>query len=179
MLAYKEANVVGLDLSPELIEMAKHRLRLNGLRAELIVSSAHATGLEGESIDVVFGETILHHLDLELASAEIRRILRPRGYAVFTEPIRDSTTLRFLRRLIPYQHTDVSPYEYPLTQKQIEGFTRGSQLSAAKRFYLPHTRLAMLIGLRSKLALKVDRWLLDSAPWLGHFAVTVVFRMDL
>ena len=33
VLAYKEASVVGLDLSPDLIEVAKHRLRLIGQRA--------------------------------------------------------------------------------------------------------------------------------------------------
>lgn len=179
MLAHRGANVVGLDLSSDLIEIAKRRLRVNGQKAEFIVSSAYATGLRTQCIDVVFGAAILHHLELEPTATEIRRILRPRRYAVFTEPIRDSATLRFLRRLIPYQSRDVSRYEYPLTRKQLDGFARGFQLSAVRRFHLPPTRLATLIGWRSKLPLKADRWLLDTAPWLGHFAATVVFRMDL
>jgi len=177
ILAYRGAKVVGLDLSPELVAIAERRVRINGQTAQLVVASAYATGLRGESIDVVFGEAILHHLDLESAASEIRRILRPGGYAVFAEPIRDSATLRFLRRLIPYQQPDVSPYEYPLTRKQLDDFTRGFQVSATRRFFLPPTRLARLIGWRSQLPPKVDRWLLDAAPWVGHFAATVVFRM--
>jgi SAM-dependent methyltransferase len=81
MLAHRGANVVGLDLSSDLIEIAKRRLRVNGQKAEFIVSSGYATGLRTQCIDVVFGAAILHHLKLEPIAAEIRRILRPRRFA--------------------------------------------------------------------------------------------------
>lgn len=184
LLARRAAKVVGLDISPDLVEIAQRRAQVHGQTVQFIVTSAYATGLPGESVDVVFGEAILHHLDLELAANEIRRILRPGGYAIFVEPIRDSATLRFLRRMMPSREPDISPYEYPLTQKQLMSFAQGFELSAIRRFGLPLWHLARLIGWRRgcldwrhRLALTVDRWLLTAVPWIGHFASIVVFQM--
>ena len=177
VLARRAAKVVGLDISPDLVEIAKRRAQVQGQAVQFMVSSAYATGLPGESIDVVFGEAILHHLDLERAANEIRRILRPGGYAVFVEPIRDSATLRFLRRLMPSRQPDISPYEYPLTQKQLVSFSQGFELSAMRRFDLPFWQLSGRIVWRHRFALKVDRWLLTAVPWIGHFASSIVFRM--
>jgi SAM-dependent methyltransferase len=87
LLARRAAKVVALDISPDLVEIAQRRAEVHGQTVQFIVTSAYATGLPLESIDVVFGEAILHHLDLEHAANEIRRILRPGGYAVFVEPI--------------------------------------------------------------------------------------------
>jgi ubiquinone/menaquinone biosynthesis C-methylase UbiE len=87
LLARRATKVVGLDISPDLVEIAQRRAQVQGQTVQFIVTSAYATGLPLESIDVVFGEAILHHLDLEHAANEIRRILRPGGYAVFVEPI--------------------------------------------------------------------------------------------
>jgi SAM-dependent methyltransferase len=117
LLARRAAKVFGLDISPDLVAIAQRRAQVQGQAVQFMVSSAYATGLPGESIDVVFGEAILHHLDLERAAIEIARILRPGGFAVFVEPIRDSATLRFLRRLMRSRQQEISPYEYPLTQK--------------------------------------------------------------
>ena len=147
VLARRAAKVVGLDISPDLVEIAKQRAQVQGQTVQFVVSSAYATGLPGESVDVVFGEAILHHLDLERAANEIRRVLRPGGYAVFVEPIRDSATLRFLRRLMPSRQPDISPYEYPLTQKQLVSFAQGFELSALRRFDLPLSQLVGRVGL--------------------------------
>jgi len=70
--------VVGVDISPELIELGRQRLALHGFaeNTEFRVGSAHELPLEDESIDVVFGMAILHHLDLQLASNEVFRVLK-------------------------------------------------------------------------------------------------------
>jgi ubiquinone/menaquinone biosynthesis C-methylase UbiE len=87
LLACWAAKVVGLDISPDLVEMAQRRAQAQRQTVQFIVTSACATGLPWESVDVVFGEAILHRLDLERAANEIRRILRPGGCAIFVEPI--------------------------------------------------------------------------------------------
>jgi SAM-dependent methyltransferase len=184
LLARRAAKVVGLDISPDLVEIAQRRAQVQGQTVQFIVTSAYATGLQGESVDVVFGEAILHHLDLERAANEIRRILRPGGYAIFIEPIRDSATLRFLRRLMPSQRPDISPYEYPLMRKQLVRFAQDFELSAIRRFDLPFSQLVGRIGWKHdclgwwhRFALNVDRWLLTAVPSIGHFASIVVFQM--
>jgi SAM-dependent methyltransferase len=184
LLARRAGKIVGLDISPDLVEIAQRRAQVHGQTVQFIVASAYATGLPAESVDVVFGEAILHHLDLERAANEIRRILRPGGYAIFVEPIRDSATLRFLRRLVPSRQLDISPHEYPLTQKQLVRFAQDFELSAIRRFDLPFSQLVGRIGWthdclswRNRFALNVDRWLLTAFPWIGHFASIVVFQI--
>src|SRR5450631_2515943 len=53
-LVSRGAQVVGIDLSPDLIALAQLRLRNAGLEAELRVGSAYDTGLESGSVDIVF-----------------------------------------------------------------------------------------------------------------------------
>ena len=39
------------------------------------------------SCDVVFGVSVLHHLELDTALREIRRVLKPHGVMIFAEPL--------------------------------------------------------------------------------------------
>src|SRR5262249_22074340 len=91
-LARRGARVKSLDISPELIAIARRRLHINGIDAsvEFIVGSAHEIPLPDESVDVVFGIAILHHLDLALSAREVYRVLKPGGRAIFQEPVRNS-----------------------------------------------------------------------------------------
>jgi SAM-dependent methyltransferase len=136
-LAARGADVTGLDLSHDLIKLADERLGLHGQEAEFVVGSCHDIPLADESVDVVFGMAILHHLDLELAAREVWRVLKPGGLAIFSEPTRDSATLRFVRRLIPWQPQDVSPFERPLTTAELRRFARRFAWEGHRHFLLP------------------------------------------
>jgi SAM-dependent methyltransferase len=82
LLAYREAGAIGIDISPQLIDIARQRMQVNGMRADLRVASAYETGLPDASVDVVFAIAILHHLELGLARKEILRVLRPGGVLI-------------------------------------------------------------------------------------------------
>jgi len=75
----------GLDLSDELLEKA--RARVAGL-ANVVLDrgNAEATPYPGAHFDAVYGSSILHHLSLDAALAEARRVLKPGGRLVFAEP---------------------------------------------------------------------------------------------
>ena len=105
--------VVGIDISPVAIEKAR-RLAPH---AEFHVRDAHHTGFADASFDAVIGHAILHHLDFAAAIAEIRRVLRPGGYAVFREPLRDNPAAKLIRVLTPRART---ADELPLSRAQIE-----------------------------------------------------------
>lgn len=85
LLASRGANVVGVDISPELIELAGKRMQQHDLSdtTEFRIASAHELPFESESVDVVFGMAILHHLDLKTSSSEVFRILKNGGRAIF------------------------------------------------------------------------------------------------
>lgn len=72
-----------LDLSAELLARAKCRIEN---QAVFISGDAEALPFRNESFDLVYGCSVLHHLDLEEALREVRRVLRPGGRLVFSEP---------------------------------------------------------------------------------------------
>src|SRR5215216_2949888 len=79
LLASHGARVLGLDISTDLLALARRRIELDGFGEQVrpLCGSAHVIPLQNESVDLVFGMAVLHHLDLDLASREVHRVLRP------------------------------------------------------------------------------------------------------
>jgi len=182
LLVRRNARIVGLDLSDDLLRLARTRLSVNGLGGEtmLIAGSAHDIPLPDSSVDIVFGMAILHHLDLERAAAEVWRVLKPGGRAIFKEPVRDSRLLKAVRGLIPYKAADVSDYERPLTSQEIRRFGARFVLGRQRAFSLPFINVAnVLPALRPSLMrlYRLDRTLLKYVPFLRHYAGVRVFEL--
>ncbi len=70
LLSKRGCNVIGLDISPELIKLAQQRMTAHGINSgyDLRVASGYESGLKDHSVDGVFAIAILHHLDLEKAT---------------------------------------------------------------------------------------------------------------
>src|SRR5437588_959685 len=175
LLARRGAKVLGVDISADLINLARRRLAINELdgAAEFVVASAHELPIENESMDVVFGMAILHHLDLDLASREVYRVLKVGGRAIFSEPVRDSRLLRAARRCIPYRAPDVSPFERPLTTNELQRFASRFQSYSTRAFSLPFVNVTQVVPpLRRYVhaAYRVDGAILRRMPGLTPLA---------
>lgn len=182
LLMRRGAQVHATDISSSLIAMARRRLEINGIeeKANFFVGSAHEFPLPDESVDVVFGMAILHHLDLQLAAREVRRILRPGGRAIFQEPVRNSKLLQFVRGLIPYRAPDVSPFERPLTDEELAAFAEGYRSYHSKAYALPYLGIAELLpGVRNYLheLYQFDNKMLRRFPALNYYASIRVVEM--
>lgn len=183
VLAARGAHVKAVDISPDLIGIAKRRIAVNRLdeRVEFIVGSAYEVPVSDASVDLVFGIAILHHLDLPQAAREVWRILKPGGRAIFEEPVRNLKLIRWIRSLIPYQAPDVSPFERPLTDSELADF--GAQFSSyrSKPFILVTTSVlnlfAPLQNLLGESAQRVDMALLRRIPWLRNLAAVRVIEL--
>jgi SAM-dependent methyltransferase len=172
-LVSRGARVVALDISPDLVDLARRRLESYGMgkgNATVQVGSAYETGLADDSVDVVFSMALLHHLDLSQARREIYRILRPGGRLILREPIRFSPTMNSLRKLFPAPSADISDFEHPLTRDELSVVTQGFALLAERSFRLPFVPLLTRLGPLRKQVWRLDRWLLRHFPGLGHFA---------
>jgi ubiquinone/menaquinone biosynthesis C-methylase UbiE len=175
LLANRGAHVWGVDISEDLIRLAQRRMTVNGrgAGAQFIVGSAHDLPFPDDSIDIVFGIAILHHLDLDLCSREVHRVLRPGGRAIFQEPVRNSKVVRFVRSLIPYRAPDISPYERPLTDPELRAFSSRFSAARLRPFLLPHVQLASVLPvIKNQIhpLYNSDGALLRAMPVLQHFA---------
>jgi len=99
------AALIGIDLSPAGIELARHRAAQLGLdrQARFLVGDLAATGLPDASCDAVMSLDVLPFVpDKAAAAREVARILRPGGRFAFTtwerlsRPARDNHPLRAL-----------------------------------------------------------------------------------
>jgi len=178
-LRQRGAQVVGIDISPDLIAVARERLRRHGTDADLRVGSAYDTQLADQSVDVVFCMSLLHHLELDRAKAEICRVLKPNGLFIFKEPIRFSGTMKILRRIFPAKE-DVSDFEYPLNQKQVNNLAEGFQVLASRYFRTPLVPLFTRNINSSYLQRNIwlwDAWIMKRVRPLEHFSTTLVVAL--
>ncbi len=149
-LVARGARVIAVDVSEDLLRLARRRLALHGMadRSALFLSgSAHDLPLPDASIDAVMGIAILHHLDLDLAAREVHRVLKPGGVAVFQEPVRNSRLLARLRAMVPYRSEEVSDYERPLTDAELARFSSRFSHYTTRAFSLPFINLANVVPL--------------------------------
>ncbi|HNR19484.1 MAG TPA: class I SAM-dependent methyltransferase [Bacteroidia bacterium] len=81
---YNKTNckLTSIDISPELINEAKNKYPEITFRLE----DAMNTSFQSNTFDVVFGSSVLHHLDFKKSLQEIFRVLKPEGRIVFAEP---------------------------------------------------------------------------------------------
>ena len=175
LLAGRGAHVWAIDISEDLLRLGRRRLAVSGRdgAATFIAGSAHDMPFPDNSIDVVFGIAILHHLDLDLVAREVHRVLKPGGRAIFQEPVRNSAVIRVLRRLIPRRSPDISPYERPLTDAEVRRFVSGFTSSEVRAFSLPHVRVLPALPLAKNYRrdlYALDRRLLDRMPALARYA---------
>ena len=175
LLAGRGAHVWGIDISHDLLRLAQRRLAVSGREngATFIAGSAHDMPFPDQSIDVVFGMAILHHLDLDLVSREVKRVLKPGGRAIFKEPVRNSPVIRFVRSLIPYRAPDISPYERPLKDEELERFAKGFSSFSVRAFGLPHVQVGQVLPVVKnywRTLYAWDRSVLRLFPWLARYA---------
>lgn len=80
--------LTGIDVDPEILEIARAKLDGAGVEAELVQYGGAELPLEDASLDGVCSLLVFHHLTLaqkRLALAEIRRVLKPGGRFVLAD----------------------------------------------------------------------------------------------
>jgi ubiquinone/menaquinone biosynthesis C-methylase UbiE len=108
-------HVTGFDISEAEVDEARALMAEEGYgdRSTFLVCDAHATPFEDNQFDLVVGDGILHHLNVEKALKEIRRILKRGSAAYFVEPMVHNPILRMGRALTPTARTED---EHPFTE---------------------------------------------------------------
>jgi SAM-dependent methyltransferase len=178
-------SVVGIDISDVEIAAAWERARREGYadRVDFRVADGHHTGLPDDAFDVIVGSAILHHLELDVALRELRRILAPGGRAVFQEPLAHNPILRFGRWLTPGARTED---EHPMTVDDWrlcgQIFSRFSH-TEAELATIPLMPLNLLLPRRwqrilARWVTALDKYLLSNFPFLRRYARTTFLVLE-
>jgi ubiquinone/menaquinone biosynthesis C-methylase UbiE len=75
-------DITAIDISEDLLTEARKLLP----EANFKVDNAMALSFQDHSFDVVYGSSVLHHLEFDAALGEIMRVLKPGGRMIFAEP---------------------------------------------------------------------------------------------
>jgi SAM-dependent methyltransferase len=102
VFARRGARVAACDVSPEYVKEARFRAAANRAAIHCVEADAERLPFAAHSFDAVWGNAILHHLDVPTAATELRRVLKPAGIAVLCEPWDGNPLLRLVRRWLPH-----------------------------------------------------------------------------
>jgi len=181
VLARRGARVVSFDIASGNVRLAARRAAANGVPLHLAQMAGEALAFREGTFDAVYGNAILHHVNLDQAGAELRRVLRPGGVAVFSEPWGENPLLEFARRRVPYRGKDRTPDERPLRladvarlKAQLPGAeVRGYQLLSMIRRQVRWRPLVSLLE-------RADRLLLALFPGLWRWCryAVIVLRKE-
>lgn len=117
-LAEHAHELIAIDISDFAIQTAEQEaIKRNVTNASFIEMNAEELDFKDETFDLVFGNSIIHHLDLDKSYSEIRRVLKPGAKAVFYEPLGHNYFINKYRKATPEMRTED---EHPLLMKDIE-----------------------------------------------------------
>lgn len=159
--------VTGIDISEVGIQKATEAAAAQGVTgADYLVMDAENMTFPDATFDLVIGEGILHHLDLDRSYSEISRVLRPGGRAVFMEPLGHNFAMRLFRRLTPSMRTDD---EHPLMRQDLAA--AGNYFGRTTFEYFHLTSFGALLMLKTpwffpcvRFGDKIDRFLFRFFP---------------
>jgi SAM-dependent methyltransferase len=170
-LARRGANVTGIDISPIAIKSAAEVAHTADLDIRFVEMNAECLEFPASAFDLICGASILHHLDLPAAGAQLARCLRPDGAAVFVEPLGHNPAINLYRRLTPQYRT---PDEHPLRMSDLGMLRRHFAVVDVDYFALaslaayPFRRRPTFHRVLDQLD-GFDRRLFDRLPWLRRF----------
>jgi ubiquinone/menaquinone biosynthesis C-methylase UbiE len=98
MLAKRGAQVSAFDIAEPDLAIAARLAQANGVPLALYTLVFENLSFADASFDLAFGACVLHHVDIPRAMAELQRVLKPGGRAVFIENSARNPLLMLARR---------------------------------------------------------------------------------
>lgn len=167
------AEIVAIDISPELLEIARANCSAPNVRYE--IQNAYGLTYPEAVFDSVVGSSILHHLEIEAALREIYRVLKPGGTMFFTEPnmlnpqIAIQKNVPWVKRKLGDSPDETAFFRWPLRRLLEQKGYRDVRIEPFD-FLHPKTPFALIDRLNA-----LGRFL-ENVPLISEFAGSLYIR---
>jgi ubiquinone/menaquinone biosynthesis C-methylase UbiE len=148
------------------------------IKPRFLLMDAQQLSFADAQFDVVFGASILHHLEMSRALHEICRVLKADGRIVFREPLAWNPVAKLVRLLTPQART---ADEQPFRRKELAEIERRfavqyhyEQLLAVPAGVMSQVLYESPENLINRVAFQIDETLLRLVPGIGLLYRTVV-----
>ncbi len=131
--AMQGATVIATDLSGAMLGVARSAAAAHGASIAAAQMDGSTLALADNSVDIVYGANVLHHVDTARCLAEVRRVLKPGGVAVFWDPLRYNPAINVYRRMATGVRT---ADEHPLGREDLALMRRQFSTVRARFFWL-------------------------------------------
>ena len=172
-LSRSGAEVVAIDVSPELLEIASTNRSAPNIHYQ--IQNAYALSYSENSFDSVVGSSVLHHLEIKEALPGMYRVLKPGGTIYFTEPnmlnpqIALQKNVPWLKRKLGDSPDETAFFRWSLRRLLQETGYRDVRIDPFD-FLHPKTPVAMIDRMNA-LGL-----FLESVPFISEFAGSLYIR---
>ena len=114
LLARERAYVTGIDVSGEALGRARELARRCGVEPEFLRMAGEDLHFPDASFDAILCMSAYHHMDLDRATREFVRVLRPGGRVVMIEPLATNPPAWLYRRIGRIFAREATSEETPL-----------------------------------------------------------------
>ena len=172
-LARSGADIVAIDVSPELLEIARADCSTPNVRYE--IQDACVMSYRDAVFDSVVGSSVLHHFEIKGALLEIYRVLKSGGTIYFTEPnmlnpqIAIQKNVPWVKRKLGDSPDETAFFRWPLRRLLKETGFRDVQIDPFD-FLHPKTPSPLVDGLNT-----IGRFL-ENVPMVSEFAGSLYIR---
>jgi SAM-dependent methyltransferase len=168
------ARVIGLDVTPGLLEQTRRRAELDQVADRVDVVCGDILSVEPRPVDVALSFAVLHHLPDRFGEAipAIKRWIKPGGLFVCVEPVCYVAGLEWIRQRSGVPQDELDPGERKLSEADLRQIEKHFSHSERVHFRVL-SRLGRVWPRADRWARRADRWLL-SAPGVRFVAGTVV-----
>jgi SAM-dependent methyltransferase len=170
--AQRGAHVIAADISEDILEVAKKRIKYNNVEDKVLLlqDNAEMMSVKDHQVDMVLSHAAIHHLDLYVFKNELTRILKKGGIFCFSEPFGENPLLQFVRNYIPYPMKHRCEDEKPLEYKDISKFLDGLSAPLCEEVQL-FSMMERVIPLKPLVSIlsKIDTLILSQSKIMRKF----------
>lgn len=131
-IALQGAEVYACDIAEDFLAVAQRLASRHGVKIRTAAAEAGSLPYPDGFFDLVYGNGVLHHVDLQSTAPEVRRVLKTGGQAFFIEPLPYNPVINLYRMMAKDVRT---PDEKPLGYKAIKSFRSHFTQSSQEAFW--------------------------------------------